>query len=409
MWTSSLNYSHGNLAGMRLSAMVFSQEFEGLFGADNSATFQDARIAPVGTLYDQSRATASKLGSKVTLTHDQLAGGRLKLTGGFDTLLDKGKQDLYGTGRTYVPESTYRNLSLFGQAEFKLTSSLTLHGGVRREIADLKIDSYQTLARYNNVAVEGGKLRFNQTLFNAGAVYKPWRSTTFFANYSEGFGLPDIGRVLRAINTPGQSVADMRMLEPILTKNVEVGTRWQQGDWNAELSVFRSSSDYGTRVIPVDGAFMMAREKTRIEGAEASLGWRITRQHRAKLAYAYTKGRYDSDGNGSLDARLDGLNVAPDRVIASWSADWSDKLSSFVQAQHAFKQSFDTADKDFSGYTLVDVALSYKLPKGRARVAVANLFDRSYITYYSQSALVEANRYFAGRGRTVSVGYALDF
>lgn len=409
VWTSSLSYSHGDLAGMRLQAMVFNQEFEGLFGADNSATFQDPRIAPVGTLYDQSRATASKLGSKVSLTHDQLAGGRLKLTGGFDTLLDKGKQDLYGTGRTYVPDSTYRNLSLFGQAEFRLAPALALHAGIRREIADLKIDSYQTLARYNGVAVEGGKLRFNQTLLNAGAVYKPWRGTTFFANYSEGFGLPDIGRVLRAIDTPGQSVADMRMLEPILTKNVEVGTRLQRGAWNAEFSVFRSSSDYGTRVIPVDGAFMMAREKTRIEGAEASLGYRFNRQHHAKLAYAYTKGRYDSDEDGSLDAKLDGLNVAPNRLIASWSADWSGKFTSFVQAQHAFSQSFDTRDKDFSGYTLVDVALGYKLPKGRARLAVANLFDRNYISYYSQSALVEPNRYFAGRGRTISVGYTLDF
>ncbi len=126
--------------------MVFNQEFEGLFGATNTATFQDPLLAPVGTLYDQSRSVASKYGSKVTLTKAGLLDNRLKLTGGFDTLFDKGKQDLYGTGRTYVPESKYNNLSLFGQAEFQLTDALTVHGGVRREDADLKVGTYRTLA-----------------------------------------------------------------------------------------------------------------------------------------------------------------------------------------------------------------------------------------------------------------------
>jgi len=409
VWTSSLSYSHANLAGMELSAMVFNQEFEGLFGADNSATFQDASIAPVGKLYDQSRAVASKYGSKVGLSRSDLLDGSLKLTVGFDTLFDKGKQDLYATGRTYVPESEYRNLSLFLQGEYKLTSQLTLHAGVRKENADLQIDSYQTLAQYKRVKVTGGKLKFNETLVNAGLVYTPLQDITVFGSYSEGFGMPDIGRVLRSINTQGQSIANMHNLEPILTKSIEVGTRVRKGAWDADASYFRSDSDFGTRIVPINGAFMMAREKTRIEGVEASVGLRLNAAQRAKLAYSYTKGRYDSDENGSLDARLDGLNVAPNRLIATWSADWNAQLKTFVQAQHAFRQSFDDPAKDFSGYTLVDATASYRLPKGELRLAVANLFDRDYITYYSQSALVEPKRYFAGRGRTLSLGYSLRF
>ena len=409
VWTSSLSYSHANLAGMELSAMVFNQEFEGLFGADNSASFQDASIAPVGKLYDQSRAVASKYGSKVGLSRSDLLDGRLKLTVGFDTLFDKGKQDLYATGRTYVPESEYRNLSLFLQGEYKLTGQLTLHAGVRKENADLQIDSYQTLAQYKRVKVTGGKLKFNETLVNAGLVYTPLQDITVFGSYSEGFGMPDIGRVLRSINTQGQSIANMHNLEPILTKSIEVGTRVRKGAWDADASYFRSDSDFGTRIVPINGAFMMAREKTRIEGVEASVGLRLNAAQRAKLAYSYTKGRYDSDENGSLDARLDGLNVAPNRLIATWSADWNAQLKTFVQAQHAFRQSFDDPAKDFSGYTLVDATASYRLPKGELRLAVANLFDRDYITYYSQSALVEPKRYFAGRGRTLSLGYSLRF
>jgi iron complex outermembrane receptor protein len=409
--TSSISYRHADIAGMQLSAMVFNQEFEGLFGADISKTFQDAAIAPLDTLYDQSRSVASKYGSKVGLTKSDLLNGRLKVTAGFDTLLDKGKQDLYGTGRTFVPESEYRSLSLFTQGEYKLLDNVVLHAGVRKENADLKIGSYQTLAAYNHVQVEGGTLKFNETLFNAGIVWNPAPipDVTLFTSYSEGFGMPDIGRVLRAINQPGTSIATMRNLEPILTGSVEAGVRIRKERWDIDASYFQSDSDFGTRVVPIDGAFMMAREKTRIQGIETSLGYRFNPSHGAKLSYAKTKGRYDSNGDGTLDAKLDGLNVAPDRVIATWSAKWGGKLASFVQLQHAFDQSFDDPAKEFKGYTLVDATLNYKLAKGELRLALANVFDNNYITYYSQSALVEPKRYFAGRGRTLTLGYSLGF
>ncbi|MEH6433762.1 TonB-dependent receptor [Massilia sp. DD77] len=408
VWTSSASYAHADLAGMELSAMVFNQEFEGLFGADNSATFQDVTIAPRGELYDQSRAVASKYGSKLGLTKSGMLDGRLKLSAGVDTLVDKGKQDLYGTGRTFVPESTYRNLSLFTQGEYKLFEALTVHAGARREKADLKVDTYRTLAAYRNTLVEGGKITFDETLLNAGLVATPVRDVTLYASYSEGFGLPDIGRTLRSINTPGQSITSLGALAPILTEGVEAGVRVRKGDWNLDAAWYRSDSDLGTRVVSVNGVFMMAREKTRLEGVDASAGYRFAKGQRASLAYAYTRGRYDSDANGSLDARLDGLNVAPNRLIARWNADWSDKLSTMVQVQHAFKQRFDDPAKAFSGYSLADASLSYKLGKGQLRLGVANLFDKDYITYYSQSALVEPARYFAGRGRTLTLGYGLD-
>jgi len=409
VWTSSASYQHDDLAGMELSAMVFNQEFVGLFGADNSATFQDVTIAPRGTLYDQSRAVASKYGSKLGLSKAGLLDGRLKLTIGFDSLFDQGKQDMYGTGRTFVPESKYSNLSLFTQAEYKLLDSVMLHAGVRRENADLKVDTYRTLAAYNNTLVQGGKIKFNETLNNIGLVITPVRGVTLYTSYSEGFGLPDIGRTLRSINTPGQSISSLRALEPILTKGAELGARVRRDQWELDASYYRSDSDFGTRVVSVNGLFSMAREKTRLEGYDASATYRFSKAHRASLAYAYTKGRYDSNSDGSLDARLDGLNVAPNRVIANWNASWSDKLSSFIQVQHAFSQNFDDAAKRFSGYTLADASLNYKLDQGALRLGVSNLFDKDYITYYSQSALVEPTRYFAGRGRTVTLGYALKF
>lgn len=105
----------------------------------------------------------------------------------------------------------------------------------------------------------------------------------------------------------------------------------------------------------------------------------------------------------------DGLNIAPNRVIAIWSAQWTPKLSAFLQGQYAFSPNFDEAAKEFSGYALFDLGVDYRLAKGKVNLGIATLFDRQYITYYSQSALIEPAGYLAGRVRTVTLGYSLDF
>lgn len=409
VWTTNIGYDDFDLYGMKLSAQLFNQEFEGLFGATNSGTFQDASIAPVGTLYDQSRVLSSKWGLKTSLTKDGLMDDRLKLTGGFDVLHDKSEQDLYLTGRTWVPAVEYLNYAPFLQAEFQLTDDLVLHGGLRHEIAELDIATYQTLASANSVTVAGGKPSFDETLFNIGAVYDLTDSVSLFANYAEGFGMPDAGRALRGINIPGQNVDTFLNLKPIVTDNIEVGTRYRHDHLDVELSYYRSSSEFGSRLERIGDDFFMRRQKTVIDGAEAALGYRLDEQNKVKLAYSYIRGRYDSTGDGQVNARLDGLNIAPNRLIASWSSDWNDQLSSFIQANYAFDRSFDDPKKEFDGYLLVDASLGYRLPYGRLELAVANLFDKDYVTYYSQSALVNDERYFKGRGRTLTLGYSLDF
>lgn len=414
VWTTGLSYDNYDLSGMHLSALAYYQDYQSLFGAINSKNFQDPSIAPVDTLYDQSMADTQKWGTKLSLTNDQLWDERLKITGGLDTLFDETEQYLYQTDRTYVPPIEYTDISPFLQFELRPVESLLLSAGARYEYAKLDIDSYQTVWRRGGVEVEGGSQSFNETLFNFGAVWSPVDHWSLFANYSEGFTVPDAGKVLRSIDTPGQSVDDLPDLRPIITDNIETGVRYEDGRLGAELSYYVSSSDFGSRVEEVDDAFVLLRQETEIKGVEASVDYQFTSNHKGRLAYSHTDGRYDSNDNGTLDSKLNGLNVAPDRLIASWSARWTPKLTSFVQANYAFDKSFDEEEREFDGYLLVDASVGYELPVGQLNVGVANLFDEQYITYYSQSALTiledeDSQRYFAGRGRTVTLGYRVDF
>ncbi len=60
------------------------------FGSDPTpiATFQDARIAPVGTLFDQSQNRSRKLGAKFSYERAVPGFEDLTLTIGFDALVE---------------------------------------------------------------------------------------------------------------------------------------------------------------------------------------------------------------------------------------------------------------------------------------------------------------------------------
>lgn len=413
--SANLAYSNLDLGGSELDAQMYYQRFRARFGGGKLATFQDAGIAPIGTLFDQSQNESDKLGAKLTVRRDGLFDNLLKISGGLDVLQDTTRQMLIATDREWVPETRFRNLAPFVQIELRPLDRLKLLGGIRREFAELKVDSFRTVASTRpasgGVSVEGGKPTFQETLYNAGLVFQATEWAQFFANYSEGFGMPDVGRVLRAINRPGQSVDDFLDLKPILTENREYGVRVKHGPVDFELSYYESYSDFGARLVAVGGVYQVRREKTEIDGIEASAGWQVNADHRLKAAYAHTDGRSDTDGDGKVDTDLDGANISPDRLTLGWQAKWSGTLSSQLQVGHFFARDFPKSELDFGGYTLVDASVAYQLPVGRITAGIENLFNRDYVTYYSQSAdsTTRDDRYFKGRGRTLTVGYQVSF
>ena len=407
--TSSISYTDKDFYGMALSAQLYSQKFEGRFGTALTRTFQDETIAPLGSLYDQSQTSSDKLGAKITLSKDGLFDDKLSLTTGIDLLKDTTKQTLELTSRTWVPESEFNNYAPFLQAEFRPVQSVILHAGVRHEEAKLDVDSFQTIASANNVTVQGGSPEFDETLFSGGAVIDVLDNFSLFLNRSEGFGMPDVGRVLRGINQPNLDVDEFLNLEPILTQNTDVGFRGHYANVDFELSYYESNSDLGSRLRLVDDVFFVSRQRTEIKGYEALINIQASEDHKLSVAYSNIKGEFDNDGDGQVDSKLTGRNIAPNRLIATWNANWSEKLSSTLRVNHAFDRSFGHPALEFNGYSLVDISLAYALSKGQLSLAVNNALNKDYITYYSQSALVNDVRYFSGRGRNASLTYSLDF
>lgn len=413
--TTSLSYSHGDWFGNELDAKLYHQRFRAQFGPHPTAfPYQDAEG---NNRLDQTRNESDKLGGKFSLSRDGLFDDRLALTTGIDLLQDETQQRLVQTNRTYVPESQFRNYAAFLQGEFDLTDSLALHSGVRQEYAKLNVDTYQTIdrsdVRQDDVTVEGGNPSFSETLYNFGAVYQATDWLQFYANYSEGFGMPDVGRALRGIDQPGQDVDTLLQLEPIVTDNREIGTRFDWQPLSFELSYFESNSDIGERLSEENGVFVGNREKVEIQGVELSGELELNDDHGLRLSYARSQGKSDTDGDGRVDTHLSGMNIAPERLTLGWSATWTDKLATNLQASHFFSKTFEDQDdpnlRHFDGYSLVDASLAYRLPVGQMSVGVENMLDEDYFTYYSQTAFSSDDQYFKGRGRTFTLGYQIDF
>ena len=428
----SLSYTDSDIGGGNLTAQLFFNRTHDTFGRELTpiATFQDPAIAPVGTLLDQSENRSRKLGARASYERAVPGWDALVATIGFDSLFDRTEQRLIGTNRVWVPPSDFQSLAPFVQANLKLADGLVrLAGGVRWENVKVRIDDYHTLASttydgrnpatYGGVSVKGGTPGFDQLLKNGGVIVEPMAGIRAYASYAEGFTMADIGRITRAVDTPGTDLGNFRAIDPVISNNREIGVEVKRGPLDASATYFWSSSDKGQLLIALSNEnFQVQRQRVEIEGLEINLAVRMPIDGlRLSTGYAHIAGRYDSDTrapDGVVDTDLDGTNISPDRLNAA--ADFArGPLSARVQTQVYFARTFHgkanpDPRNDFGGYSITDASLRYQTKIGGIYLTAQNIFNRFYIDYNSDTRLPTDNlNYYAGRGRSFTLGWDMRF
>ncbi len=415
-----------DLGGGTFAVQAFFSRTRDVFGGLVTDTFQDPTIDPTGNLFDQSANKSRKLGGKVSYERAMPGLEDLTLTAGFDVLFDRTEQYLVQTGRAWVPETDFRSLAPFAQANLALLDGLVrLAGGVRYEDVQLKVGDYETLASYGAsdsddlstyrpVFVAGGKPSFNDVLWNGGVIVEPIAGLRAYGSYAEGYTIADVGRILRGIEDEGVDIDNYLALEPVISNNREVGLEWKRGAIDAGVSYFWSSSDLGSLlVLGQDGIFSVSRQPIEIEGLEASLAWRTPLPGLSlSAAYSQIEGQTDSnDADDLVNNDLDGANISPDRV--NLAADYrSGPFSARMQSRFYLEREFNDAsvDTDFEGYTLIDAFIAYQTGIGEFALAVQNLTDEYHLTYDSDTVRTfDNNRFYSGRGRTFTVSWRDEF
>jgi iron complex outermembrane recepter protein len=420
--TTSLEYRHNDLLGGSFNAQLFKQDFASLYGATNTSTFQDAAIAPKGSLYDQSEVVADKYGAKLTYVRPDTLVKGLEFTAGLDYLRDRTKQWLAGTGRTWVPTLDFTSLAPFTQLEYEI-GPLTVRGGVRHEDAKLNVDTYTTLAAYGSRLVQGGERSFTKNVKNIGAVWRFNQNWSAFVSSAEGFGLPDVGLVLRAVRLPGQSVEGLFDMEPVITRNNEIGVNWRGAMGSLGASFYDSRSKLGTALrVNSAGIGQLDRVPTTVRGWEVSGELRASKTLSAFGSFARTMGKTAATAGAPMDVELGARSQGPGKLVAGTNWQFMPKANLRLQATTLFDRDINIGrtvtvnnsttnlEEHFNGYTLVDLAASYDSPWGKVGVGIENLADRQYVGYYPQSASYkDSASYFAGRGRTLSVSLTRSF
>lgn len=408
--TASLDYSDFGFAGGYLQAQLYWTQFDARYGAFRYVDFFNRGTDDVW--FDQTNIGAEKQGGKFTWSRSDVAGLPLRLTLGLDLTRDTTEQRYLAADIGYVPPTTYRSVSPLLQAEYRIGDVL-LSAGLRHERAKLDVDDFITIPKNGSQRVSGGAPEYTETLPNFGVVWEAGDALKLYASYAEGYTVADIGRVLRGIKVPGQDVDTLVDLTPVVADNREIGFDYDDGRWLAHVAAYWSDSELGSLLIfdAPNNTYNVQRQATSIRGLEANLAWRLSGSARLGVAHARTEGRYDSNGDDEVDSDLAGINISPDRTTGYWEQDWTPRISTRLQGSVSADRDFDFRGQPagrFDGYAIFDLQARIAFASGTLNLGIENLFDRRYITYFSQTTPADDD-YNAGRGRTLTASWNWRF
>lgn len=328
------------------------------------------------------------------------------------------------------PGFTVNGLSGFMQAQWHLTTNLSLSGGVRQQRMNVKVDDFagadvQALIGYGlgktATPIPGGKNHYNVNLLNGGLVYKISTPQQVWLNYAQGFSLADPAKYygqgtyqLNGTNwdlVNGTSV-NTSPLKGIKTDQLEAGWRHRGKAINAQLAAFYSWSDHNLVIVPTTFAVDIIDQKRRNIGIEGSISVNLPSGFEIGGNGLYIKTQKKLEDSWKLqDVTVD---ASPSKTTGYLG--WRNKAIGFkAQAFHSFDLE-DYLDNKINGYTTIDLLGNIKLPLGNLSVGIQNLLNKDYQTVWSKrSQLLYAGLatpetfYYGGRGRTYTINYTINY
>ncbi|MGG6266601.1 TonB-dependent receptor [Leptolyngbya sp. AN03gr2] len=410
----NLEYTNQNVFGSRVRGQVYYRNVLARF-----FPFDARNTASLGRLIFQSRVDSQKFGTRFDVETPLTRNGAVNLLWGLDFTNENSEQPVsffdpvaFNASRglafrklgdrTWTPPLTINNLGLFGQLEARFSDRLILRGGIRHERASVSVDDFVTIA---NNTVTGGKVNYDETLFNAGAVYKITSQLSAFASFSQGFSLADIGRVLRA--APNNFQFEQVRPEPQKVNNYEIGLRGEWQNVQASISGFYNTSDLGTTFAASFVDIIRAPEQ--IYGVEATLDVQPSKTWNLGLTASLVEGRIDANNDGDYENFLDGFRIPPLKLTAYVENEtlpgWRNRLQLLYSgSRDRFNNSSAFGRQAVNDYLTVDFLTSVKIGSGTLQVAIENLFNTDYFPVVSQLQTSDV-QYLAGRGRSISVRY----
>ena len=299
-------------------------------------------------------------------------------------------------------DAAFRNLGLFAEATHELSDS-------RRLVMGLRADRWKAEDRRQTLAVgmmsmpnpTRGQTR-EETLPSGFARYE-WDHAgggTAYVGVGHARRAPDYWELIAKESTGSLSAFDS--LKPEKTTQLDVGSTWKQGAWEASVSGFVSRVDDYVLIQtayakPAMGGMTrtttVARNiKATTYGAEAGVNHAFNATWKGLASLAWVRGQNDTDDRPlgqmpPLEARF-GLDWTQGR----WTAG---SLLRVVAAQNRYAlNQGNIVGQDLgptSGYSVFSVNGSYRWSdSARVSFGIDNLFDRTYAEAVSRGGAMVA-------------------
>jgi len=424
----ALKYTHADIYGGSLSMDLYwadqAMRYLPENGDDRQLVKVDGNFDETGRIFDQSEIVSKKKGLRLGYARAELLNIEgLRVRAGVDVSWDTAAQRLALTRRIWVPPMDYSSLAPYAQLSWDI-GPVTLDTGIRREDGELKINGYTTTAYRDFTPVEGGTLDYKANMPNFGAIWRINGQWSVFASWSEGFGIANVGIPLRNINAQSacKAVSCIADLEPLITKNKEIGVNWHGHHGQIGTSLYRSTSEFGSSlsIDPVTEDFILTRAPVEIEGFEFSGAWTFSPRWKGRLLYSRIRGKTEYYPGSGLHREMGVNDISPDKASASliWSA--NERFNASVNVTRTFSRdlrahfvnaetgnAYDN-EENTQGHALVDMSAHYDVGRlGTLSLGIENLLNKHYILTWSQ--VPGWQNYWAGRGRVVSLMHTIKF
>lgn len=356
---------------------------------------------------------------------------KTSLVYGVDVIQDRTNQALLD-GRLWIPDMSLHGAAPYVQADFRIKDAVTLKAGIRYDAMSIGIDDYHTLpyspkqdGNFNPaVAVAGGRLSFDRLSFNLGIRYIANEKLIPYLSFSQGFSLPDIGRILRETDSP--DVVRNIEVQAIATNNYEIGFLTYLNAFRIEASAYYSSSNIGTGLAFDDerNRFEQAMTPQHIFGGEISADMRLFQDKLlAGGSFSWVEGLTNKAKDDKTFVYVRGDVISPAKLTGYMSYRITPKLSSNVNVIYvgnrkrfnptATKENgwkFNNGEVPVKGYAVVNLSMSYGfLPNLKMALAANNLLNHYYIPARSQWAAPLRNQSGVGEGANIKLTLRYDF
>ena len=440
----NLQYEHQDVLGQILNAEAYYRSETGRFYP--SANYLAHAAIPSGGTYivTQSETDIDVWGARLALQKAFDLGSRsLNLTYGVDYDFEQGSQTaqqynlgtfMASNGLTLDPQNEYAfgpdvdtsKFGLFLQTQFDVTDHLNLQAGIRHERIDSEVqDSIpyseamvaDAIPTYTPVALNGGTIKHDATLFNLGAVYHLTDAQQVFANFSQGSSLPDIQRMLRDV--PANFTVNSQTIDPIKVNNYELGWRVQaENGLNASVTTFYNDSDKSLKFGRPNYTIEVLDTDERVYGVEGNISYRLQPNWTVGGTMAYTRGQFKNTAGKWQE--LDAIRVAPLKGTAFSEWQFNNDMSLRVQAlaiggtdkakKDAVKYG-STVPAEIKGFATMDVIANAKAGPGTVGFGVYNVWNTDYKSVYSQAveSVYGAISSLPAQGRTYGLSYTLKY